>query len=36
MIDPWGYYGKYPGGGLQRLLLFLLVIPTIFWFVGAL
>ncbi|MFD1427342.1 putative membrane protein [Kroppenstedtia sanguinis] len=32
-----GYYGAgYRGGGiLQRLFLFLLVIPVIFWFVGA-
>lgn len=32
-----GYYGAgyYGGGSLHRLLLFLLVIPVIFWFVGA-
>lgn len=47
MYYPGGYYGYgygsgygyggygYGGGSLRRLLLFLLVIPVIFWFVGA-
>ncbi|WP_176391860.1 hypothetical protein [Marininema halotolerans] len=45
MWDNCGYdgYGGDRGGyvvdcplGLNRLLLFLLIIPTIFWYVGAL
>ncbi|SDC34365.1 hypothetical protein SAMN04488112_106155 [Melghirimyces thermohalophilus] len=38
MSNPYGYYGygQYYGSDLQRLLLFLLIVPVIFWFVGAL